>query len=142
MPFQIFAESDYNKLASYYGLQTFSLEDDEYVAAANSQRFVEIQNKSLKRGHEIAIGGKHFKPKYSRCKEGMTEMGSINAVYNVVILPDKDVYSNENLSMARTIFAANYNGVGKKELKCIETKAVKSIISCLNPFHIWNTVCE
>lgn len=127
IPVEIYPESEFNKLAKYYGLQTFSLEAGQYVAIANFQKFADYQNASLSKGHTIIVEGKEYRPQYKTCRKGMTEMGSINAVYNIVILPDEAFLSNEGMIEGRTIFAANYKANGKKEIEAAEEDIQKII---------------
>lgn len=56
--------SDYNKIATLYGNETYSLGDNEYLIVANFKTVADIRNMALKAGTKIDINGKTYSPKY------------------------------------------------------------------------------
>lgn len=117
-PADIFLESDYNRLAALYGRETYTLEDDEYVAVCTFKNIEGYQNDSLKAGVELTVDGKTFHPKYTNCKDGMIILG--NQTFNVVVLPDSAFENRETLAVSSHVLAADYNGSSKEELAAIE----------------------
>ena len=49
--------SDYNKIASFYGRDTYTLNDDEFILLADYAQMIEYENKALSEGVTISING-------------------------------------------------------------------------------------
>lgn len=100
--------SDYNKFASFYGRDTYSLNDDEFILVADYPGMIEYQNMALEKGVTIKIGDKEYHNKYDECKEGLLQMSGNKTNTGIVVVPDNvDISSNETI---RSYLAANYKG--------------------------------
>ena len=100
--------SDYNKFASFYGRDTYSLNDDEFILVADYPGMIEYENMALEKGVTIKIGDKEYHNKYDECKEGLLQMSGNRSNTGIVVVPDNvDISSNETI---RSYLAANYKG--------------------------------
>ena len=100
--------SDYNKFASFYGRDTYSLNDDEFILVADYPGMIEYQNMALEKGVTLKIGDKEYHNKYDECKEGLLQMSGNKTNTGIVVVPDNvDISSNETI---RSYLAANYKG--------------------------------
>ena len=100
--------SDYNKFASFYGRDTYSLNDDEFILVADYPQMIEYENMALEKGVTIKIGDKEYHNKYDECKEGLLQMSGNRSNTGIVVVPDNvDISSNETI---RSYLAANYKG--------------------------------
>lgn len=100
--------SDYNKFASFYGRDTYSLNDDEFILVADYPQMIEYENMALEKGVTIKIGDKEYHNKYDECKEGLLQMSGNKTNTGIVVVPDNvDISSNETI---RSYLAANYKG--------------------------------
>ena len=100
--------SVYNKFASFYGRDTFTLNDDEFMVVADYAQMVEFENKALEKGVTIKIGDKKYHNKYDECKEGLLSMSGNKANAGIVVVPDNiDINSSE---FVRSYLAGNYKG--------------------------------
>ena len=100
--------SDYNKFASFYGRDTYSLNDDEFILVADYPRMIEYENMALEKGVTIKIGDKEYHNKYDECKEGLLQMSGNKTNTGIVVVPDNvDISSSETI---RSYLAANYKG--------------------------------
>ncbi len=100
--------SVYNKFASFYGRDTFTLNDDEFMMVADYAQMVEFENKALEKGVTIKIGDKKYHNKHDECKEGLLSMSGNKANAGIVVVPDNiDINSSE---FVRSYLAGNYKG--------------------------------
>lgn len=106
MPEVLMTISDYNKVASKYGKETFTLKDDEYLVIADYEGMIEYRNEALQDGVVININGKTYKPKYNEIRDGFVDMGTSHSNTGTFIFPDKAL---ENIKPAHHILIANYN---------------------------------
>jgi len=117
MPEVVMSISDYNKVASKYGQETFTLNDDEYLVTADYESMIDYRNEALREGITININGKTYKPKYEDVKDGFVDMGPNHSNTGIFIVPDKAL---ENIKPARQILIANYNANSDEEYNKIE----------------------
>ncbi len=110
---------DYNRVAKVYGLEEYSLEDDEYMIIADFDSFVKIRNEALREGVTINIYDRTLKPKYQECKNGFVEMSS-NHINSGIILVNGNIVDEESIS--KNLFLGNYRGKSKDEKRNIENK--------------------
>ena len=81
--------SDYNKFASFYGRDTYTLKDDEFILVADYPQMIEYENMALEKGVTIKIGD-------NRSNTG------------IVVVPDNvDISFSET---TRSYLAGNYKG--------------------------------
>lgn len=118
----LYSVSEYNKIASLYGNETFSLEEDEYIAVCQFEMFQNYQDRALQNGKELHLGDSAYKPKYDACKAGMLQLGTQRLVFCVVILPDSAFQNTAYVNKAADLFAANYENSKKEELEHLDVE--------------------
>ena len=119
MPEPVMTISDYNKVASKYGKETFTLNDDEYLVTADYEDMIKYRNQALQDGVNININGKTYKPKYNEIKDGFLDMGANHSNTGIFIFPDKAL---ENIKPAHRFLIANYNANDDETYNKIEEK--------------------
>ena len=114
---EIVTISDYNKAAKILGLDTYSLDDDEYLVIADYDNMVDVRNMALKSGASITIDGKTYYPKYDKCVDGFLEISNSHVNDGVFIVPDDAV---SNLTVEDEYLYANYKANTEEEKQEIE----------------------
>ena len=109
--------SDYNKIAKLYGIETYSLNDDEYIIIADFKSMVNSRNIALKNKETINLFGNILKPKYDECMSGFVEMSSQSINSGIILVPDKVV--NEDY-LYGDMLMGNYNTTDKERIRNIE----------------------
>ena len=100
--------SDYNKIASFYGNQTYTLNEDEFILVADYEQMLQYENKALAKGVTIQIGDKTLHNKYKECVEGLLQMSGNKSNTGIVVVPDNiDISSSE---ITENFLAANFKG--------------------------------
>jgi putative ABC transport system permease protein len=111
--------SEYNKIATLYGNDTYKLNADEYLIIADFESLVKTRNSALKNNPILTIFNHDLKPKYSECQPGFVELSSNHINSGLIIVPDQIVdesYLKENFLIG------NYLANNKEERKKIEEK--------------------
>ena len=114
---EIVTVSDYNKVAKILGLDTYTLDDDQYLVIANYDNMVGVRNVSLELDTPITINGKTYYPKYDKCMDGFLEISNSRINDGIFIVPDSAV---SNLTVEYEYLYANYkadNDEGKQEIE-------------------------
>lgn len=111
--------SDYNKIATLYGNETYSLGDNEYLIVANFKTVADIRNMALKADTKIDINGKTYSPKYKECKDGFIELASQHINGGIFIVPDDALIDAQVYKCGMT---ADYKADSKEEKYDIENK--------------------
>ena len=114
---EIVTISDYNKAAKILGLDTYTLDDDQYLVIANYDNMVGVRNVSLELDTPITINGKTYYPKYDKCMDGFLEISNSRINDGIFIVPDSAV---SNLTVEYEYLYANYkadNDEGKQEIE-------------------------
>ena len=106
--------SDYNKIAKLYGIDTYILDDDEYIILADFKSMVNTRNIALKNRETINLFGYTLKPKYDECQNGFIEMSSQSINSGVIVVSDKVVDENYLYS---DMLMGNYNTTDKEEIR-------------------------
>lgn len=114
---EIVTISDYNKAAKVLGLDTYSLDDDEYLVIADYDNMVSVRNMALKDSATITISGKIYYPKYDKCMDGFLEISNSHVNDGIFIVPDDAV---SNLSVEKEYLYANYKADSDDEKQEIE----------------------
>lgn len=109
--------NDYNKVAKIYGLQEYSLNNDEYIIVADFKNMIEIRNIALSNHENINLFGHTLKPKYDSCQYGFVEMSS-NHINTGIILVADNIVDEDYLTTNYLI--GNYNTTDKEEMFKIE----------------------
>ena len=116
---QIIKISDYNKIAKIYGLQEYSLNEDEYIMICDFDSIKSIRDIILKEGNnELEIAGKKYKSKYNQCEKGFVYMSTSHMNTGIILVPDSCNLKKENIEQYMLI--ANYNAETKQEKEEIE----------------------
>ena len=111
--------SDYNKIAELYGIEKYSLNDDEYIMICDFDNQVEIRNRALNDGkNDLVIAGKKYKSKYNECKEGFIDMSTSHTNIGILIVPDSCKLTEE--MKEKYFLATNYNATTDEEKEEIE----------------------
>lgn len=114
---EIIKISDYNKIATLYGIEQYELNDDEYIMLCDFKSMKEVRNKVLQ-NNILDIAGKQYKPKYSECKEGFVVMSTSHVNTGVILVPDNCQLTDDMKEMS--FLAANYNANTEEESDRIE----------------------
>lgn len=110
--------SDYNKIAKLYGIEEYSLNENEYIMICNFDGISEIRNGALEAGVKININGKDYSPKYTECKDGFIEISTSHTNGGIVLVPDSCELKDEQREM--WFLAGNYNAETEEEIEVIE----------------------
>ena len=111
--------SDYNKIAELYGIEKYSLNEDEYIMICEFDNQVQIRNRALADGNNtLEIAGNKYKSKYSECKEGFIDMSTSHTNIGFLVVPDSCNLTEE--MKTKYFLAANYNVTTDKEKEEIE----------------------
>lgn len=111
--------SDYNKIASIYGLEQYELKDDEYIVICDYSNMIEMRNNGFKYGNNnITLNGITYKAKYNECKSGYIQISTNHSNMGIILVPDNSSLT-ENMK-DRTLFVANYNAKTDEQKENIE----------------------
>lgn len=116
---EIIKISDYNQAAELYGLEKYSLDEDEYIIVANYDSIVSVRNQGLKRGNIIELGGKEYRPKYDKCQSGFIEMASNNTNFGFILVPDS--VNLDGFKEYENYYLANYSEASDMSKEEIES---------------------
>lgn len=111
--------SDYNKVAKFYGNETYTLDDDQYMVVADFDSMVEVRNIVLKRNRKIEVFGHTLTPKYQECKDGFVEMSANHINTGIILVPD-EIVDDKYISAQHVI--GNYYITDKMEKAKLEEK--------------------
>ena len=117
-PESVIKLSDYNKIATLYGEEQYSLNDDEYMVLCDFDQMTNLRNQALKKNSDIEINGKRYHSKYNECKYGFVFMSSSNMNAGIILVPDSFKVQNEYTE--QYLLVANYNAdteAGKQEIE-------------------------
>ena len=112
-PEQIIKISDYNKIATLYGEEQYSLNDDEYIVLCNFEEMINLRNEALKSNSNIQVNGKVYHSKYDECKDGFVFIAVNNDNTGIILVPDSFEFKDENTE--QYFLAANYNAETEEE---------------------------
>ena len=126
--------SDYNKIAEAYGIEKYSLNDDEYIMLCDFDNQVQIRNRALADGKNILeIAGKKYKSKYNECKKGFIDMAVSHTNIGILLVPDSCNLTEE--MKEKYFLVANYNAKteeGKEKIEKIFTESDSNLVQNLN----------
>ncbi len=126
---EIVTVSDYNKVAKLLGLDTYTLDDDEYLVIADYDNMVDVRNMALELDTPITIDGKTYYPKYDKCMDGFLEISNSHINDGVFIVPDSAV---SNLTVEEEYLYANYKADTEEEKQEIEDLLLSKSDALLN----------
>jgi len=110
--------SDYNKIASIYGIEQYQLKDNEYIVLCDFDNMENLRNKVLKDGNTLEIAGKEYKSKYNECKSGFIMMSTSHTNTGIILVPDSCNLTED--MRKQQLLAANYNANTDEEREKIE----------------------
>lgn len=116
--------SDYNKVARLYGLDTFTLNDNEYIVIADFEQWIDIRDKALKLNTPITLLNKTYYPKFDECKNGFVHISSNHINAGMFIVPDDAV---DESMLGQNVLIANYKAKDEKGKERIEEKLINSV---------------
>ncbi len=116
---QIVKISDYNKIASIYGIEQYEIKDDEYIILCDFGSMKSVRNKVLEDSNNtLEIAGKQYKSKYNECKSGFILMSTSHTNTGIILVPDNCPLKENMKEM--TFLVANYNANSDEEKEKIE----------------------
>lgn len=122
-PEPIMRISDYNRLATLYGRQTFDLKNDEYIIIADFSSMVAIRDRFLAEKTPITVAGRTFRPKYTSCQDGIVDISSNHINSGVILLPDDAVTPD----MRHTeMMIGNYRITSREDRQAFEDRLQKA----------------
>ena len=110
--------SDYNKIAALYGLEQYTLNDDEFIVICDFDSMKQIRDNALKLDSKIHIIGKEYHSKYDTCQKGYLFMSTSHTNTGIIIVPDSFDLKEE--WKEQYLLAANYNATTEEEKEKIE----------------------
>lgn len=116
---EIIRISDYNRIAEFYGLDTYELGDHEYILLADFDGMISLRNEGLRANTPITIQGQVYYPKYDTCQKGFIYMSQSHINAGLFLVPDDAVI--ESMRDANVLIA-NYLGNSKEEKESIENR--------------------
>ncbi len=126
---EIVTVSDYNKVAKLLGLDTYTIDSDEYLVIADYDNMVDVRNMALELETPITIDGKTYYPKYDKCMDGFLEISNSHINDGVFIVPDSAV---SNLTVEEEYMYANYKADTEEEKQEIEDLLLSKSDALLN----------
>lgn len=115
---QIVKISDYNKIARLYGLEEYTLEENEYIVLCDFDNMKGLRNQVLANGNSLLIAGKEYKSKYNECKEGFILMSTSHVNTGIILVPDSCNLTDD--MKEQMILVANYNVTTEEEKQKME----------------------
>ena len=110
--------SDYNKIAALYGLEQYTLNDDEFLVICDFDSMKQIRDNALKLDSKMHINGKEYHSKYDTCQSGYLVMSTSHTNTGIIIVPDSFDLKEE--WKEQYLLAANYNANTEEEKEKIE----------------------
>ena len=110
--------SDYNKIATLYGLEQYTLNDDEFLVVCDFDSMKQIRDNALKLDSKMHINGKEYHSKYDTCQSGYLVMSTSHTNTGIIIVPDSFDLKEE--WKEQYLLAANYNATTEEEKEKIE----------------------
>ncbi len=115
---QIVKISDYNKIARLYGLEEYTLEENEYIVLCDFDNMKGLRNQVLANGNSLMIAGKEYKSKYNECKEGFILMSTSHVNTGIILVPDSCNLTDD--MKEQMVLVANYNVTAEEEKQKME----------------------
>lgn len=121
-PETIMKESEYNRLAAFYGMEPVEVAEDTYAIVSDYEITDQLRNALLKAGKTIALNGKTYRPAYETCIYGFAEMMANHSNSGIIILADGQVREEWRNS---SFLAADYRADTQEEKEQIEQEVMK-----------------
>ena len=110
--------SDYNKIASLYGIEQYKLKENEYIVLCDFDGIGTIRDRVLADENILEIAGKEYKSKYNECKSGFIMMSTSHMNTGVILVPDSCNLTDD--MKEKQFLVANFNANTDEEKQEIE----------------------
>lgn len=110
--------SDYNKIASLYGIEQYELKENEYIVLCDFDGIGTIRDRVLADENILEIAGKEYKSKYNECKSGFIMMSTSHMNTGVILVPDSCNLADD--MKEKQFLVANFNANTDEEKQEIE----------------------
>ncbi len=110
--------SDYNKIASLYGIEQYELKENEYIVLCDFDGIETIRDKVLADENILEIAGKEYKSKYNECKSGFIMMSTSHTNTGIILVPDSCNLTDD--MKEKQFLVANFNANTDEEKQEIE----------------------
>ena len=110
--------SDYNKVASLYGIEQYELKDNEYIVLCDFDGIGTIRDRVLADENILEIAGKEYKSKYNECKSGFIMMSTSHMNTGIILVPDSCNLTDD--MKEKQFLVANFNANTDEEKQKIE----------------------
>ena len=110
--------SDYNKIASLYGIEQYELKENEYIVLCDFDGIETIRDRVLADENILEIAGKEYKSKYNECKSGFIMMSTSHTNTGIILVPDSCNLTDD--MKEKQFLVANFNANTDEEKQEIE----------------------
>ena len=110
--------SDYNKIASLYGIEQYKLKENEYIVLCDFDGIGTIRDRVLADENILEIAGKEYKSKYNECKSGFIMMSTSHMNTGIILVPDSCNLTDD--MKEKQFLVANFNANTDEEKQEIE----------------------
>ena len=110
--------SDYNKIASLYGIEQYELKENEYIVLCDFDGIGTIRDRVLADENILEIAGKEYKSKYNECKSGFIMMSTSHMNTGIILVPDSCNLTDD--MKEKQFLVANFNANTDEEKQEIE----------------------
>ena len=110
--------SDYNKVASLYGIEQYELKENEYIVLCDFDGIGTIRDRVLADENILEIAGKEYKSKYNECKSGFIMMSTSHMNTGIILVPDSCNLTDD--MKEKQFLVANFNANTDEEKQEIE----------------------
>ena len=110
--------SDYNKIASLYGIEQYELKENEYIVLCDFDGIGTIRDRVLADENILEIAGKEYKSKYNECKSGFIMMSTSHINTGIILVPDSCNLTDD--MKEKQFLVANFNANTDEEKQEIE----------------------
>ncbi len=99
--------SDYNKIASLYGIEQYELKYNEYIVLCDFDGIGTIRDRLLADENILRLQEKNIKSKYNECKSGFIMMNTSHVNTGIILVPDSCNLTDD--MKVQQLLVANYN---------------------------------
>ncbi len=125
-PEDIMCLSDYNAVATLYGKETITLQENEYAMVCDYAFFSQLRNDAMEKGERVKISTLELVPAYTECVEGYILMSGGNTNAGVVVVPDEVItQSATETEVSSLLLVGNYNTNSANEKEKLDWELLK-----------------
>lgn len=104
----VMSVSDYNKVATLYGLQTITLQENQYAVVCDDTARKRAYHRELEAGRKIELSGYELQPVQNKCYDGYLEMAATYSNLGFFVVPDKAMEDDSRLYFGIRYYLANF----------------------------------